>query len=433
MVVAYLSLGLIGYLVFRLGALWFDRPIGAVAAIFVLTRAPFLSNGLRAYVDLPYIALCLGALLIETRRPRAGWPVLALLVPAGLLRPEAWLFSFAYLLYLLLWPGKASTVDGRRGTPSNGRILKMPISLDRHLSGRGPSPLPAPGSISLALAAPILWVLFDWITSGSPTYSFTGTRERSTRSTARPDRSTSSSTGRDGSARCCSGRGWSAPLGGIVLGVCLPAPAQHGRGRRGRPGTRRPSRSSPARGSRSSPLHDARRLRAGDLRRARPARLAPVGTGNPWRRAWQGFAVVVALCSSSGGRTSTTCSTDRHRPHEPVADRGGPGDLAESGAFEPVCGPIRSPTTAPSRASPSTSTSDRAGSSASASSASLIAVTSSNPRAPSSSTTSSSTRRPGPPRRPPFRRVPAPQPQPFLGPLPPLLEKAIGVVRGRLS
>jgi hypothetical protein len=100
MVIAYLSLGLIGYLVYRLGSLWFDRPIGAVAALIVLTRAPYLSNGLRAYVDLPYIALCLGALVIETRRPRAGWPVLALLALAGLLRPEAWLFSGFYWLYL---------------------------------------------------------------------------------------------------------------------------------------------------------------------------------------------------------------------------------------------------------------------------------------------------------------------------------------------
>ena len=102
MVVAYASLGLVGYLVYRLGSLWFDRPIGAVAALIVLTRAPFLSNGLRAYVDLPYIALCLGALVIETRRPRAGWPVLALLALAGLLRPEAWLFSVAYLACLAL-------------------------------------------------------------------------------------------------------------------------------------------------------------------------------------------------------------------------------------------------------------------------------------------------------------------------------------------
>jgi len=70
MIVAYLSLALIGFFVYRLGATWFDRWIGAVAAAIVLTRAPFLSNGLRAYIDLPYIALCLAALLIEAGDPR---------------------------------------------------------------------------------------------------------------------------------------------------------------------------------------------------------------------------------------------------------------------------------------------------------------------------------------------------------------------------
>lgn len=117
MVVAYASLGLVAYLVYRLGSRWFDRPIGAVAALIVLTRAPYLSNGLRAYVDLPYIALVLGALLIETKRPRAGWPVLALLALAGLLRPEAWLFSLAYLAYLLLIPTEASATPG--GAPDS--------------------------------------------------------------------------------------------------------------------------------------------------------------------------------------------------------------------------------------------------------------------------------------------------------------------------
>jgi hypothetical protein len=100
MIVAYLSLALIGFFVYRLGTIWFDRWIGAVAAAIVLTRAPFLSNGLRAYIDLPFIALCLGALLIEAKKPKAGWPVLLLLALAGLLRPEAWGFSIAYLVYL---------------------------------------------------------------------------------------------------------------------------------------------------------------------------------------------------------------------------------------------------------------------------------------------------------------------------------------------
>ncbi|HEU5062862.1 MAG TPA: hypothetical protein VFT79_06885 [Solirubrobacterales bacterium] len=157
MIGAYVALGLIGFFVYRLGAIWFDRWIGAVAAAIVLTRAPFLSNGLRAYIDLPYIALCLAALLVEAKRPRAGWPVLALLALAGLLRPEAWLFAVVYWLYLCF--------DLR------------PTGLKRtHIERNRPV-----GSVvwlgALAVAGPVLWVVFDWVTTGSPTYSWTGTKE----------------------------------------------------------------------------------------------------------------------------------------------------------------------------------------------------------------------------------------------------------------
>ncbi len=180
MAIAYVSLGLVGYLVYRLGALWFDRPIGALAALIVLTRAPYLSNGLRAYVDVPYIALCLGALFIETKRPRAGWPVLALLALAGLLRPEAWGFSLAYLAYLALWP--------QRSTDGPGEEARMSLELaDTQIAGlirpaivRPRDILVSPpglGLIALALAAPILWLLFDGITTGNFLYSLTGTQE----------------------------------------------------------------------------------------------------------------------------------------------------------------------------------------------------------------------------------------------------------------
>ena len=181
MIVAYLSLGLIGYFVYRLGAIWFDRWIGAVAAAIVLTRAPFLSNGLRAYIDLPYIALCLGALAIESKRPRAGWPVLALLALAGLLRPEAWLFSIAYLIYLSLDPAQLSGDRSPEGTE------KAPLErADTQSAGlirpalvraRGAFSVPSVPLIALALAAPILWALFDLMNTGSPTYSWTGTKE----------------------------------------------------------------------------------------------------------------------------------------------------------------------------------------------------------------------------------------------------------------
>ncbi len=179
MVVAYASLGLVGYLVYRLGALWFDRPIGAVAALIVLTRAPYLSNGLRAYVDLPYIALALGALAIETKRRRAGWPVLALLALAGLLRPEAWLFASVYWLYLALdlerEPEAGST--GRKVDPGStfrpiGGVFGWRLGWRGERGARELAWLAA-----LALTGPLAWALFDLITTGSPTYSFTGTRE----------------------------------------------------------------------------------------------------------------------------------------------------------------------------------------------------------------------------------------------------------------
>lgn len=187
MVIAYASLGLIGYFVYRLGSLWFDRWIGAIAAAIVLTRAPYLSNGLRAYIDLPYIAFCLGALTIEAKRPRAGWPVLALLVPAGLLRPEAWLFAAAYWLYLALTiePSERSLHTREVAPGSTGRNVDpgstfRPIGelFGWRLGRRGErSTRELAWLAALALAAPILWALFDAITTGSPTYSFTGTRE----------------------------------------------------------------------------------------------------------------------------------------------------------------------------------------------------------------------------------------------------------------
>lgn len=154
MVLAYASLGLIGFFVYRLGAIWFDRWVGALAAAIVLTRAPFLSNGLRAYIDLPYIALCLGALLVEAKRPRAGWPVLALLALAGLLRPEAWLFSVAYWLWLTFDVSERRIV-WRRERPTAELVWLA----------------------SLAVAGPVLWVVFDAITAGDPLYSWFGTKE----------------------------------------------------------------------------------------------------------------------------------------------------------------------------------------------------------------------------------------------------------------
>ena len=74
LVVAFVALALLGWVVYALGTAWFDPWVGVLAAVIVLTRRPVLDFGARAYVDIPYVVLVLGALLVETRRPRAGLP-----------------------------------------------------------------------------------------------------------------------------------------------------------------------------------------------------------------------------------------------------------------------------------------------------------------------------------------------------------------------
>jgi hypothetical protein len=320
MVIAYLSLGLVGYLVYRLGSLWFDRPIGAVAALIVLTRAPYLSNGLRAYVDLPYIALVLGALVIETRRPRAGWPVLALLALAGLLRPEAWLFSFAYLAYLTLDLGRSSRSDGH-GSPNQAATLA-----------------------ALALAAPILWAIFDWITAGSPTHSFTGTRETVDTLARHTGPVDLVLYGPRALGEVMQWPGMVGALGGVILGFAF---------------LRRRSTLGIAAGVLALGAF-ALLAAAGLAIIARYTMLAGavlaifvalallgwrlLDRGHPWRRAWQAFAVVVALMFVAWAPNQygllSRVDTDLTNQGEIESDL---GDLADSGAFEPLCLPISVP------------------------------------------------------------------------------------------
>jgi hypothetical protein len=111
-VLGFFALGMLGWLVYALGRAWFTPLTGVVAALLVLTREPVLSYGVRAYVDIPYICLLLGALLSETRRSRAGTVPLALL----------------------------------------------------------------PVHLALVVAAPLLWFLSDLLITGDPLHSLTGTR-----------------------------------------------------------------------------------------------------------------------------------------------------------------------------------------------------------------------------------------------------------------
>jgi hypothetical protein len=157
----FLALSACGWVVYELGALWFGRAAGALAALILLTRVPILSYGVRAYVDVPYMLLVLGALLLECRRRAsagrpAGAPVLVLLALAGLLRPEAWAFSGLYWIYLIRWAPRAEPIgwtDGSMGARQEAVRLAL-----------------------LAAAAPLAWALSDLLITGQPLWSLTNTR-----------------------------------------------------------------------------------------------------------------------------------------------------------------------------------------------------------------------------------------------------------------
>ncbi len=133
---AFVALALLGWVTYRLGATWFHPAVGVLAAVILLTRRPVLDFGARAYVDLPYLVLVLGAALVESGRPRAGRPVLLLLGAAGLIRPEAWLFAAAYLLW---------TRDARL--------------------------------LPYAAIGPLGWALYDLLITGNPLHSLTDTQD----------------------------------------------------------------------------------------------------------------------------------------------------------------------------------------------------------------------------------------------------------------
>jgi hypothetical protein len=343
MIIAYLSLGLIGFFVYRLGAIWFDRWVGGVAAAIVLTRAPFLSNGLRAYIDMPYIALCLAALLVETKRPRAGWPVLVLLALAGLLRPEAWLFSLAYLAYLAWNPDRGSEGTERapleRADTQSADLIRSAL-----VRTRGALSVPSAPLIVLALAAPILWALFDWITAGSPTYSFTGTQE----TVETLERQTGPVDlflyGPRRLGEVLQWPGMVGALGGVALGLAFLR-------RRSALGVAAAVLALAAfalLGSAGLAIIPRYTMLAAAVL-AIFAALALLGwrlleTGHPWRRRWQLFAGLVALMfvvwAPNQWDLDSRVDTDLTNQARIEGDL---TDLVEAGAFEPLCGKVAVP------------------------------------------------------------------------------------------
>jgi hypothetical protein len=204
----FLALSACGWVIYRLGSVWFGRAAGALAALILLTRVPVLSYGVRAYVDVPYLLLVLSALLVESRRSRAGAPVLVLLGLAGLLRPEAWAFSGIYWVYLVVSSSRShsscashSHSSSSHAHPSPSHPHSLPShSLPSHSSPSHSSPTshshPLSASRShpdsarthaelarlalLAGMAPAIWVLSDLLVTGNAMWSLTHTKQTAT-------------------------------------------------------------------------------------------------------------------------------------------------------------------------------------------------------------------------------------------------------------
>jgi len=126
---------------YRLGRIAFTPLVGTAAAVLLLSRFDFGFLAARGYIDIPYMALVVWALVLEIQRPRRGTPVFALLAAAGLLRVEGWLLAAAYFAWMSLratWPQRA-------------------------------------GWAAWAAVGPVGWALVDFVVTGDPLYSITYT------------------------------------------------------------------------------------------------------------------------------------------------------------------------------------------------------------------------------------------------------------------
>ncbi len=126
---------------YRLGRLCFGPVVGLVAALLLLSRFFVENLAAQGYLDISFIALIIWAVVLEVERPRRGTAVLLMLAAAGLLRPDAWVLSGAYWLWLC-W-----------GLDNRSRVKYL----------------------ALAVIAPVVWITVDTIVTGNPRYSISAT------------------------------------------------------------------------------------------------------------------------------------------------------------------------------------------------------------------------------------------------------------------
>jgi hypothetical protein len=136
-----LSFAALGIALYRVGALLFSAPVGALAAAIVLTRPHLIELAYLGDATIPATALSAWAAVAALAGGRPA-VVLGLLALAGLLRPEPWLLSAAYFVWL-----------------ARGRDVATlaPLAL-------------------IAAAGPLLWGLSDLAVTGDALWSLHHTR-----------------------------------------------------------------------------------------------------------------------------------------------------------------------------------------------------------------------------------------------------------------
>jgi len=125
--------------VYRLGRLAFTPLVGLIAAALLLSRFDFAFLAARGYIDIPYMALVVWALVLEVQKPRRGTLVFVLLALSGMLRVEGWLLAAAYWVWIC-WPGHATWPERVKWA-------------------------------ALAAVGPVVWCTVDFAVTGDPLFS----------------------------------------------------------------------------------------------------------------------------------------------------------------------------------------------------------------------------------------------------------------------
>jgi hypothetical protein len=139
---------------YRLGRLTFGPLVGGIAAAVLCTRFDYEYYAAQGYLDFSYMALVVWAGALEAARPRRGTSVFAMLLAAGLLRPDAWLLAGVYFL----WCASPTVRGWWCGQPLHAAERRRLV-----------------GYAALTVAAPLLWALVDLAVTGDPAYSLHST------------------------------------------------------------------------------------------------------------------------------------------------------------------------------------------------------------------------------------------------------------------